>query len=95
MLERKRTRSRKDLNELADSTAEEATSEGEDNGLKGPPMPEFEEQETPSGKNPHAVALGRRGGLKGGKARAERLTAAQRSDIARRAAEARWHKRGD
>lgn len=43
-------------------------------------------------KNPHAVALGRRGGKKGGKARAERLTAQQRSHIARVAALARWSK---
>ena len=41
-------------------------------------------------KNPAAVALGRRGGLKGGKARAEALTPEQRSDIARKAAEKRW-----
>ena len=43
-------------------------------------------------KNPHAVALGRLGGLKGGKARASKLTAEQRQDIARRAATARWHR---
>jgi hypothetical protein len=41
-------------------------------------------------KNPAAVALGRRGGLKGGKARAEKLTAEQRQEIARTAARARW-----
>lgn len=41
-------------------------------------------------KNPAAVALGRLGGKKGGKARAEALTAKQRSDIARKAAEKRW-----
>ena len=44
-----------------------------------------------SGKNPAAVALGRRGGLKGGKARAEKLSPEQRSTIARSAANARWH----
>jgi hypothetical protein len=43
-------------------------------------------------KNPAAVALGRLGGLKGGAARAEVLTGAERSDIARRAAQARWQK---
>ena len=42
------------------------------------------------GKNPAAVALGRLGGVKGGKARAARLTAEQRSEIARKAAAARW-----
>jgi len=41
-------------------------------------------------KNPHAVALGRLGGLKGGKARTARLTAAQRSELARKAVLARW-----
>lgn len=41
-------------------------------------------------KNPHAVSLGRLGGLKGGKARAKALPAAQRQAIARRAAQARW-----
>jgi len=43
-------------------------------------------------KNPAAVALGRLGGLKGGKVRAERLTSARRSEIAKRAARARWGK---
>ena len=43
-------------------------------------------------KNPAAVALGRLGGLKGGKARAEMLTAAARKRIAKRAAAARWKK---
>ena len=37
-------------------------------------------------------ALGRKGGLKGGKARAEKLTPEQRSEIARKAAQARWGK---
>jgi|CXWL01.1.fsa_nt_gi hypothetical protein len=41
-------------------------------------------------KNPAAVALGRLGGLKGGKARAAKLTADQKTEIARRAAQARW-----
>lgn len=45
------------------------------------------------GKNPHAVALGRRGGLKGGKARAAKLTKEQRSEIARKAAAKRWEKK--
>lgn len=43
-------------------------------------------------KNPAAVALGRLGGLKGGKARAEKLSAKKRADIAKRAALARWRK---
>lgn len=45
-----------------------------------------------AGKDPAAVSLGRRGGLKGGKARAKKLTDEQRSQIARLAASARWKK---
>jgi hypothetical protein len=45
-----------------------------------------------NGKNPAAVALGHLGGLKGGKARAERLSAKRRAEIAKRAAQARWGK---
>ncbi len=41
-------------------------------------------------KNPAAVALGRLGGLKGGKARAEKLSAKKRKEIAQKAAKARW-----
>jgi hypothetical protein len=44
----------------------------------------------PIALNPHAAALGRLGGLKGGPARAAVLTSAQRRDIARRAARKRW-----
>jgi len=44
-------------------------------------------------KNPAAVALGRLGGLKGGKARAESLSAAKRKEIARKAALKRWSKK--
>ena len=43
-------------------------------------------------KNPHAVALGKLGGSKGGKIRATRLSAEQRSEIARTAVLARWAK---
>jgi len=43
-------------------------------------------------KNPAAVALGRLGGLKGGKARANKLTPEQRAEIAKKAAKARWSK---
>jgi hypothetical protein len=41
-------------------------------------------------KDPAAVALGRKGGLKGGRARAERMTPEERSESARRAARKRW-----
>ncbi len=43
-------------------------------------------------KNPAAVALGRLGGLKGGKARAERLSKKRRIEIAQKAAKTRWSK---
>ena len=58
----------------------------------GQAEPELEETEPESieGKNPHAVALGRLGGLKGGKARANKLTPERRKEIARKAAESRW-----
>ena len=45
------------------------------------------------GKDQDAVARGRKGGQKGGKARSESLTPERRSEIAREAAEARWHRR--
>ncbi len=44
-------------------------------------------------KNPAAVELGRLGGLKGGKARAEKLSPERRKEIARKAAKARWEKK--
>jgi len=43
-----------------------------------------------AGKNPHAVALGRMGGKKGGKARAAKLSPAKRKAIAKKAARKRW-----
>jgi hypothetical protein len=51
-----------------------------------------ETDETPleDTRDPAAVELGRKGGLKGGKARAAKLTAEERSEAARRAARARW-----
>lgn len=64
---------------------QEATGQGE-------PESEETEPESTEGKNPHAVALGRLGGLKGGKARASKLTPEQRKGIAKIAAEARWKK---
>jgi hypothetical protein len=76
MPERSRKRAR-DVNELAAEVVHEATSE------EGPPDPD-------AGKDPAAVSLGRRGGLRGGRARAERMTPEQRSEAARKAAQARW-----
>lgn len=67
----------RDLNQLAASIVNDATDED--------PAPPVDD-----GKDPAAVSLGRRGGLKGGKARAEKLTPEQRSEIAKKAAAARW-----
>lgn len=50
------------------------------------------EEPSAEGKNPAAVALGRLGGLKGGKARAASLSKKKRRDIASKAAKARWGK---
>jgi hypothetical protein len=65
----------KDVNQLAASIVAQVT------GQIAPPAKE---------KNPAAVALGRLGGLKGGKARAASLTSEERAQIARKAATARW-----
>jgi hypothetical protein len=54
------------------------------------PEVEPEKVEKPPEKNPAAVALGRLGGLKGGAARAKKLTAKRRSEIAKKAAAKRW-----
>ncbi|MBM3119780.1 MAG: hypothetical protein FJ006_09615 [Chloroflexi bacterium] len=70
-----RKKTPKDINQLAAYIVEQTTTE-----LKEPSKE----------KNPHAVALGRLGGLKGGKVRAERLTPEQRKEIATKAALARW-----
>ena len=43
-------------------------------------------------KNPYAVALGRKGGLKGGPARAAKMTPEERSESARKAVQARWER---
>lgn len=79
MPNRSRKRPR-DVNELAVQIVDEATGEA----------PPFDPDE---GKDPAAVALGRKGGLKGGKARAAKMTAAQRSEAARKAAQARWERK--
>lgn len=54
---------------------------------------EAEKTEPPKVKNPAAVALGKLGGLKGGAARAASLTPKKRSQIAAKAAKARWDKK--
>ncbi|HEY4896660.1 MAG TPA: hypothetical protein VII01_11275 [Solirubrobacteraceae bacterium] len=53
---------------------------------------EVEDEQPDEGKNPAAVALGRKGGLKGGKARAAGMTPEERKAAARKAAQARWDK---
>lgn len=65
-----------DFNQIAASLIEKAT---------GANIPR-----THDGKNSAAVALGRLGGLKGGKARAEKLSAKERKNIAKKAASVRW-----
>ena len=77
----KKKKQPKDVNQLAKSIVDIATGEGEQ-----------EVELTPDGKNAAAVALGRKGGLKGGKARAEALSPKRRKEIAHKAAEARWGK---
>jgi hypothetical protein len=67
----------RDVNALAKLVADVATGQAE--------LPK-----TDQGKDPAAVALGRKGGLKGGKARAVSLTAKRRAEIAKKAAKARW-----
>jgi hypothetical protein len=76
MPDRSRKRPR-DPNALGKRIVDEATGSA----------PPFDPDE---GKDPAAVALGRKGGLKGGKARAAKLTPEERSEIARKASQARW-----
>ncbi len=75
-MRKKPTRPR-DPNELAKRIVDLATGEAEESPRN-------------DGKDPAAVSLGRRGGLKGGKARAQSLTAKQRKEIAQKAAKTRW-----
>lgn len=70
----------RDTNQLAKSVVDIATGE------RGDKAPEEAQ------KNPAAVALGRLGGKKGGRARAQKLSPERLSEIARLAAQARWRK---
>jgi len=70
-----------DINQKAKSIVDIATGEAEDSTL------------TSDGKNAAAVALGKKGGLKGGPARAKVLSSKRRSEIAKKAAKARWGNR--
>jgi hypothetical protein len=76
----KQSKKARDLNSMAAAIVAQATDE-DDQG-----------DDPYDGKNPAAVELGRLGGKKGGRARAEKLTPEQRSEIARKAARARWGK---
>jgi hypothetical protein len=71
-------RSSTDLNQTAFRIMQQSTGQA-----TPPPAP---------AKNPAAVALGRLGGLKGGKARAAMLSARKRKQIAQKAAQSRWSK---
>jgi hypothetical protein len=71
-------RSGKDINETAFSVVQQSVS-------KQDTIPATKPE-----KNPAAVALGRLGGIKGGKARALSLSAKKRREIAQKAAESRW-----
>lgn len=82
MLDRSRKRPR-DPNQLAKFVVDAATGEKQDTGSTA----------DQGSKNLAAVALGRLGGLKGGRARADSMSKKQRSEIAKLAAEARWGKR--
>ncbi len=78
-----RTRSSKDhdFTTIARRVVEQAIGEH----LDGTPL-----EDPNAGKNPHAVALGRMGGQKGGNARAKMLSQRKRREIAKKAALARW-----
>jgi len=69
----------KDISQLAHQIVQEATQETKEES----PIKE---------KNPAAVALGRLGGLKGGPARAQKLSSKKRKAIAQKAAKMRWSK---
>jgi hypothetical protein len=76
----------RDPNQLAYQIIQEATGQS-------PKYDPLAEEPADPSKNPHAVALGRLGGLKGGKARAKSLSPRKRSQIAKDAAKARWDKK--
>jgi hypothetical protein len=78
---------RKDENETAfDALQEVLRRDAERDGMPLAPVAE-------SAKIPYRVEAGRKGGTKGGKARAEKLSEKKRTEIARKAAKARWSKK--
>ncbi len=76
------------MNQRAASTVAFATGETTEDAPETVQAPELPPEE----RHAAAVALGRLGGKKGGKARAEKLTPEQRRETARKAAQARWQK---
>lgn len=70
-------RSSKDINQIAFNVVQQSTGQA---------------PKTQPEKNPAAVALGRLGGLKGGKARAAKLSTEKRREIAQKAAKSRWER---
>ena len=80
----KRSSKERDFAVTARNVVEKAIGEH----LDGSPL-----ESDKSGKNPAAVALGRLGGIKGGKARAKKLSKEKRRKIALLAANARWHRK--
>lgn len=78
----KRSSKPRDVNALAAALVNEATD--------GPAVEGRSQDTGEAEKNAHAVALGRLGGRSGGNARAKKLSAERRSEIARTAANARW-----
>lgn len=85
MPERSKNKRPRDPNELAHQVFLESIGEA-------PKFDPNEAKPVDPAKNPHAVALGRLGGLRGGLARAARLGPKKRSQIAAKAAKARWKK---
>ena len=75
----KKTRNKLDFNQIARRIVDQATAERP-----------AEEAKPVKKKDPAAVTLGRKGGLKGGKARAAKMTPEQRKASAKKAAQVRW-----
>ena len=84
-----------DENQLAKAIVDEAVADVEEAVRKAAMIGgmEFNVTRVIQAKNPAAVALGRLGGKKGGPARAKKLSKKRRSEIAKKAAEARWKKK--
>ncbi len=79
-------KTRRDVVEIARSVIEQAIGEK----LTGEPLDPPEESQELDTRNPAAVALSKLGASKGGKARAAKLSKKRRSEIAKKAARARW-----